>query len=157
MVKCKPYAVPATPELVERMVGKLRSEDNAESLAMCGHPADWGLLNGFRFSEKCWVAMQDDEPVACFGVKSSGLLSDTGVPWLLGTDKVREIQREFIRQSRSYVQQMREGYRVLENWVDARNTISINWLRWCGFSIESFPRPFGVNGEPFHRFWMGGL
>lgn len=157
MVKCKPYVVPATPELIERMVGHLRHEDNVEALAMSGKSADWALRNGFRFSEKCWVAMQDDEPVAGFGVKSAGILSEVGTPWLLGTDKVREIQREFIRQSRDYVGQMLDGYKMLENWVDARNLISIKWLRWCGFTVQALPQPFGLNGEPFHRFWMGGL
>ncbi len=157
MVKCKPYVVEATPELVDRMLGHLRHADDVESRAMCGYSADWALKTGLRFSEKCWVGMDGETPVACFGVKSAGLLSETGTPWLLGTDKVLDVQREFIRQSRSYVRKMAEGFKMLENWVDARNTVSVRWLRWCGFNMEAMPRPFGVNGELFHRFWIGGL
>jgi len=45
------------------------------------------------------------------------------------------------------------GYSHLENWVDARNTKAINWLRWLGFTVHD-PVPFGVAGLPFHRFDM---
>lgn len=157
MVKCKPYVVPATEALVRQMFGKMRHADELEVLAVTGAPVENSLWNGFRFSEKCWVAIDDETPVACFGVKRGGLVSDTGVPWLLGTDGILNVQREFVRQSRSYVQQMMEGLRRLENWVDARNTVSIKWLRWCGFTVEALPRPYGLNGERFHRFWMEDL
>jgi hypothetical protein len=48
---------------------------------------------------------------------------------------------------------MRAAYPQLENHVDARNRRALRWLGWLGFTIEA-PAPWGVEGRPFHRFWM---
>lgn len=44
-------------------------------------------------------------------------------------------------------------FALLTNYVDARNAVSIRWLRWLGFEIEP-AAPFGIHGLPFHRFSM---
>ena len=146
--------VPATEELVRQLIGRMREDDQRESLAMSGQPADWCLMHGFKYSDLCWVGLRGDEPVCVFGVRRLSVLSDTGIPWLLGTDAVREVKTTFLALSKPYVQDMLAGYKRLENWVDARNKISIRWLRWCGFNIEALPKPIGTKGELFHRFWM---
>ncbi len=42
----------------------------------------------------------------------------------------------------------------LQNYVDARNEISIRWLKWLGFRFDPKPVPYGIWGLPFLRFQM---
>ena len=46
---------------------------------------------------------------------------------------------------------MLREFPVLRNVVDARNTVSIRWLVWLGFTIGT-PQPMGVRGLPFIPF-----
>ena len=62
-------------------------------------------------------------------------------------------QRAFLRRNREYVRQMQAAFPTLRNMVDARNEVSIRWLRWLGFTIEPAIR-WGAAGMPFHPFWM---
>ena len=52
-----------------------------------------------------------------------------------------------------YLTQMHEVHPVLRNVVDARNTVSIRWLEWLGFTLGT-PQPMGVCGLPFIPFEM---
>lgn len=146
--------VPATQELINKLKGNLRKEDNRECLAMSGCSADISIQRGFERSMFCWVGMYDDEPVCVFGVvATSSVLRYKGIPWMLGTDAVPKVKMQVLRRSRKYVEKMLEPFQVLENWVDKRNTASKRWLKWCGFTIEK-AEVFGMKGELFHRFWM---
>lgn len=145
--------VPATQDLVDYLKGKLREDDKREVWAMSGRSADEALQAGFRLSEMCWIGMWNDEPVTCFGVRRPSILSDLGIPWLLGTDKIRCVKSAFVKNSIIYVRLMAERFKDLENYVDARNTLSIKWLGWCGFEVEKTPIPYGHEKVLFHKFW----
>ena len=71
----------------------------------------------------------------------------------MGTDEVAKHPVMFYRMSRRIVDAMRARYSQLENWVDARNGLSIRWLKWAGFYVEE-PEKMGAEGQLFHRFWM---
>lgn len=104
-------------------------------------------------SDKPKTIMVDDRPAAIFGICNISVLSGRGVPWLLGTPELEKISYRFVKGSRIVLKEMAQKYKILENYVDARNTASIQWLRWLGFDImeaESYG-PFQV---PFHRFFM---
>lgn len=146
--------VPATMELIQELKGRLRKEDQAESYAFWGHSADFAMEYGFKNSAKCWVGLWRGKPLACFGVGSEALLSDKGIPWLLGTEDVRKIKKQFLLKSRIYVKEMLQQFDYLENWVDVRNQCSIQWLKWCGFKFQGLPQRVGRNGELFYRFWL---
>ena len=81
------------------------------------------------------------------------ICSTMGVPWLLATDELESCARPFLRRSRKAVKEMMNGYSVLRNYVDARNTVAIRWLGWIGFKILP-AEPFGADGLPFHPFEM---
>lgn len=96
-----------------------------------------------------------DGKIACvFGIARQSSLSDIGVPWLLGTELVREVGPQFLWRSRWYVQQMAEAFPKQENYVHANNTHAVDWLRWLGFDMDD-PAPYGVKGESFIRFSRG--
>ena len=74
---------------------------------------------------------------------------------MLGSDRIRgkDIRVEFARKSKGYVLRMSKEFPILENYVDARNTLAKRWLKWCGFTIEP-PVEYGPEGLPFHLFHM---
>jgi hypothetical protein len=79
------------------------------------------------------------------------LVSDRGAPWLLGTESIRKVRGEFLRQSHAYVNRMHERFPRLENFVHSANRLSIRWLKWCGFTVET--QTLTLNGEEFFKFW----
>lgn len=74
---------------------------------------------------------------------------------MLTTDEIAQAAIPFWRENRKYLSSLLERYDMLFNYVDARHTASIRWLRRLGFSMEP-AAPFGVDGVPFHRFEMRG-
>lgn len=138
------------------MFGPLREADKQEVLASCGMDANAVLKLGVKCSELCWIALVDDEPTVCFGARRVSALSDKGVPWLLATEGVYRVTKTFVKCSRGYVDLMASAMPVLENWIDARNTLSIRWLKWCGFTMAEKPEPFGYQKLPFFKFWLKG-
>jgi RimJ/RimL family protein N-acetyltransferase len=82
--------------------------------------------------------------------RQGSLLSWTGNPWLLGTDALRRVSREFLRQCPDYVTRMQERFPRLENFVHAENRLSLRWLKWCGFTLEE--TPVKIHGEDFYLF-----
>ena len=131
----------------------MREADRNEVWASHRHTPLKAVISSFQQSSLVWTIHHKGFPVAMFGVASQGALCDVGYPWLLGTDKMSNITIEFLRFSRYYVQQMLAGFRMLENWVDARNEKSMKWLQWCGFELEE-PAPWGFDNLPFSHFTM---
>lgn len=97
----------------------------------------------------------DGEPVALLGVAPMSLLGGIGCPWMLGTDRVFEFPRAFIKEGTRLVGDMLGMYPHLINYVDARNVKSIRWLKRLGFTVDDQPVPYGPKGVPFHRFELG--
>jgi len=98
-------------------------------------------------------------PLAVFGVVPGGpenyparriQKSAHGDIWMLATDELVEKHgREFARASRGWVDFLNTQYRCLSNIVDARNTVHIRWLEWCGFT---FTENFLINSHTFRAF-----
>lgn len=144
---------PATQAHVDAMLGSLREDDERECWASVRMTADAALQHSYDSSQLKWTGLLGRHPVIMFGVGAPAVLSLIGSPWLLGTDHTRLLGSRILRDSKMYIEQMQSRYTVLANFVDARNLISIRWLKWCGFTIEE-ARPFGPDGLPFHPFWM---
>lgn len=151
----KADVVPATQALLEGMIGRFRKVDVEEVYAMSGRDINEAAREGVRYSEKSWIGLWGSDPIVVFGVRRLSLLSDEGTPWLLGTDRIKEpgIKKAFIEGSVPFVLEMLRYFKYLENFVDARNTTSIRWLKLCGFTVEK-PEPMGLLQMPFHRFWL---
>lgn len=128
----------------------MRAADIQEVLASGGHPVT-SLTKGLDLSTKSWCALVGGEPCLLFGVAPISVISGVGSPWLLGTDRINEIPKQFLLKSRVMMDDMLRSFPRLVNAVDARNTLSIRWLKWLGFTI--YPSlPLGINGELFHPF-----
>jgi hypothetical protein len=95
------------------------------------------------------VANVDGVPAMIFGLARSSR-EGWGVPWLLATDKFNAINRRLVRRCHIQVKEMHTHFPNLHNIVHQDNTVSINWLRWLGFSIGTVP--CGPKNE-FFMFW----
>lgn len=132
----------------------MRDEDRAEIKASHGADPLTALIASVEGSDLKWTITDEQLGViGIFGVGRSVGEPRRGSPWLLATPDLELRYISFLRQARGYVQQMQDAYPFLENWVDARNTVSIKWLAWCGFTLDE-PETFGVEGRLFRRFDM---
>ena len=148
--------VQATEAHVENLKGRLRESDIQEIRASSGRNPDFSLEMSWRLSPLCWAAEKQDKQgtrtISIFGASRISLLSEKGIPWMLGSEELNGAGLEVGRCSRQYVLEMKRHFRLLENYIDARQKRSIRWLQWCGFHVEP-AEPYGVLGLPFHRFW----
>lgn len=113
----------------------------------------FALKVSFSISPNAKTIMIDDEPAGIFGISRLSVLSGKGVPWLLGTPQLESISYKFVKRSKIMMGEMAKQYSYLENYVDARNTASIQWLRWLGFDIME-AKPYGPFQINFHKFKM---
>jgi len=140
---------PAT--LADAALLELRAADRAEVAALSGRDPREALAESVERSAMAWAGLADGRLVCLFGVVPASLAGVTGVPWLLGSDDVCAYSRAFLRRNRAYVSAMLGEFPVLRNVVDARNEVSIRWLRWLGFTFGE-ACPLGVAGLPFIPF-----
>lgn len=147
--------VKAEQKYLDMMKNSLRKEDLAEVWASSHYTGPEAIQKSFEVSSKCWIALKDKEPFICFGVAPKSLIGKTGVPWMLATDTILEAKIFFLKKSKYYINKMREGFSLLENWVDARNTLSRKWIKWCGYTIGK-KEVYGMEKLPFFHFYMEG-
>jgi hypothetical protein len=145
--------VPAEPGHIPYIAEHMRQSDQLEIwLSGMSKPLR-ALQCGLRDSTKCWTAFVDDQPALMFGVAEKSLLTRVGTPWLLGTDGILKIKREFLVRSHHFLEDMTQGYALLENYVHDENVVSKRWLTSLGFDIGDI-QYVGPFGQPFRRFEM---
>lgn len=143
--------LPVTEDDVAELV--VRDADRREFLAASGEDPEQVIERGLRDSLEVMAGRVDGELVCIFGIASRGILATVWVPWLVATDSMYRHRREFVGHCRPVLDAMLDRYPKLENFVDARNTAAIRWLRWLGFTIHD-AEAYGVSRLPFHRFTL---
>lgn len=143
--------VPTVRKHLRHVAKHMRPEDRAEVWASSRATPEQALEDGFRSSLRCWTGLVNTEAVCIVGVAPGSLLTGVGIPWMLCTPRLSRAVRPMLRLSRPVVDTMQDFFPVLVNFVDARNTDTIGWLRALGFTVEE-PAPFGPDRMPFHRF-----
>lgn len=152
IIKVTAYYVPAEESDAYRIAANARKEDIVELWAASRTDPLHAMIKGIRNSpNRCFTGWADGEPICMFGVAEGSLLGNTGIPWMIGSSKLDDHAMTFLRNSHRALSFMSLGYDTLFNYVDARNTKAIEWLRWLGFDIEE-ARPYGPDGVDFHRF-----
>ena len=144
----------ATHDDVEALAPNLRPADIDEIRAASGLAPGSALRRSFALSTHVWAAREEQAAmIALWGVGPLSLSAGIGCPWLLASAAIDRRARQIVSLSRPMLAVMRAAYPYLQNHVDARNRRAVRWLGWLGFVIEP-PAPWGVEGRPFHRFWM---
>lgn len=94
------------------------------------------------------IVGDQNEVVGIFGV------NEFGAVWMLSSDLLYErYKKEFIRQAKHWIDVLHAPHEFIYNYVDQRNTVSISWLRHCGFTVSKTSYPYGLNDEPFHLLY----
>lgn len=166
--------VPLTAKHAD-IIPRLRQADIDEIWAMEGMEPKLAVAYSIACADPGWAAELDGRTEAVFGIGPAqavassdardtsasmrvGPVGETldggriGRPWLVGSDEIEKHPITFYRMSRGIIGEMKTRYAMLENWVDARNKLSIRWLEWGGFHIEPAENT-GYENIPFHRFW----
>lgn len=136
---------------IEMMKKHLRASDVQEVWASHHHTPEKALELSFAVSELCLTVDVKGMPAVIFGITPQTLLDNSALVWMLATNRIRLIRKSFIKECRHYIDMMLIRYPILENYVDARNKLSIRWLKWCGAEIEE-AAPYGVERLLFHHF-----
>ena len=131
----------------------IRPEDEAELWAASMSLPLPVMLRGLKLSTDTWVGLADGVPFCMVGVAPYSLIGSKGVPWMVGTVQLDRHAKAFLKACRPVLETILRQFSTLENWVDARNTKAIRWLRWMGFQVED-PQPHGALGLPFCHFVM---
>lgn len=146
----KAHVRPARWDDIPTLAENMRAADVAEIKAASGLSAEEALQIGVR-SGALVGCRPDDTPVMIYGV-IPGHTPDVGAVWMLATDGLLEFSRQFLRESREAVAKLCEGYRLVYNFTDARNTAHHRWIKWAGFTIIKRHEEFGVEKRPFLEF-----
>lgn len=141
---------------IHLVAANIRGADRAEIKATTGEPPLKALGKGYTESRPCLtVALSDtDEPVAMFGVVPvpGQDFPRVGAIWLLGTPEINKHVTQFLRESKQRLAEVCQGYDIVGNLIDDRNTLHISWLEWLGFKLIKSHDSFGVEGRPFTEF-----
>lgn len=141
---------PSTPSDVEWLIPRLRDADVSEIWAANHEEPPLALRRGYELSSPCYTVVYREEPILIFG--ASEVQPDVGCVWGLGSNLVSDAWRPFLRISRPSIELLHEDYSMLFNFVDARNTTHINWLRWLDFKFINRHEEFGAEQLPFYEF-----
>jgi len=112
------------------------------------------LKKSLEVSFLACTGLIDGKPICMFGVGDTGMMFNTGRPWMIGTNEIDNVPVTFLRRNKVYVQKMLDCYGFLENYVSQENTKAIDWLKWLGFTFDEEPVNMGVFNKHFYRFWM---
>jgi len=145
--------VPATLDHAAHMAPRMRIADCVEVWASDRLLPLQALRTSLRRTPKAWAGLVDGRPECIFGVSPLAVLGECGVPWMLGSEDLPDYAVPFLRRNRAYIASIIQDYRELSNYVDARNSMSIRWLKWLGFAIMP-TETYGPFGLPFHKFVM---
>lgn len=151
------HIVPARLEDAIQMNADLRSADRAELEAACGPgSALHSLIYGVSFG-KAWAMRETfypddiDLPFVLFGVMPFS--KTVGIPWMVATDDLIKHKRFVIRNAPACIDAMHALYPDgLLNFIDARNTVHIAFIKHFGFVIDGLSNSYGVSKLPFLRF-----
>lgn len=137
---------------IAALVADMRAGDAAELAA--SHPGDphEALRHALAISPHRWALDVDGKLALLGGVAVVSLLDGVGSPWLLGTNVLNTKGGVLTRVCLAYRDLALGLFPTLVNYVDARNTTSIRWLRRLGFALAADPVPYGPRRMPFYRF-----
>jgi len=109
------------------------------------------LPKAYTDSVYCKTALIDEVPAAMFGL-AGVILGNVGIPFLLTSTEVSRVSPLcFARVYKDQVDEMKQYFPYLENYVDANYTGAVKMLKIAGFSLD---QPIKVGSGCYQRFYM---
>jgi hypothetical protein len=130
----------------------LRWDDINELKAATGLNDPWAALKNSVFQSNEWTEVAYDSDngdiISVFGLASS---EGIGVPWMVANPLIKKHKKLLMRYSKKIIQQMLKEFVLLNNFVDSRNEMHINWLKHMGFEFNG--REHYLSGVKFLYFY----
>jgi hypothetical protein len=106
------------------------------------------VLNSFNNSTVVMTVENRGKQVAMFGI-----MILVGVPtlWMFSTDDLNQIGRNFLKNTREWINKMLEEYPVLIAYADMRNKESRRWLDFVGGNWDGKVK-MGVDMMEFQKY-----
>lgn len=149
-----PYARPSVPQDAHLLAPRLRKEDVEEIRAASGNEPLQALLNGILEGTECWTIIGNgDEVLGLFGVNHMPEYGPgQACVWMLAADGLPSIRAEFFKQTPEWIAHFHTRFPVLWNYIDARQTMHIRWLKRLGFRFIKQHEAYGHEQRPFYQF-----
>lgn len=142
------YFRPALDGDAELLAPTVRERDIKEMWHSHGIEPLEGLSASFKNSAECYSIIHNEKVIGMFGYS---IVGGSAAPWLIGSDELPSIAREFLKGSKKWIQDVLTKEQVLFNYVHTENKESIRWLKWLGFSFVR-KLEYGVHPAPFYEF-----
>lgn len=107
------------------------------------------LADALTRADHAWVGLADGEIGCVWGLNYTNIALGHVYIWVLTTKVAEENQFRFVRGSRLFIDQLRQRFRYISGWVDAKNPKSVVWIKWLGFTLGP------VNEKGCRPFWIG--
>lgn len=143
----RPYAQGDLPHIWQT----LRDEDLREYRAV--GITDPHLIEAFIKNSSHRVQTWDSDigPLVVLGV-TPGDDPLVGHIWAVASSRASPRWRFAVRETNRILDELSEGYRLLYNVKDSRNTEQIAWLRKLGFTFFNSIPDYSGSGVTFHEF-----
>lgn len=145
--------LPVSIDDIAQILPIVRQADIDEITEALGIPMEQALHDAITGSLNAKQIVVDGKVVAVFGDAVHSILGSIGVPWLISTVYVEQHARAFLKVCKPEVHGMLTRHQHLVNYVDARNTSAIRWLKWLGFDFGPAV-PYGARRFLFHSFTL---
>lgn len=144
--------VDMTHEHIEDIASIARQADINELWSQCAMTLRDALRMSLELSTIARVGRADGVAGVAYGVVDRR--EHGGQIWMVGTTLIDRHQRGFLENSRREVDEFRQCYDRLWNYVDVRNRRAVRWLEWLGFTLHG-PMAHGPFQRPFYFFdWL---
>jgi hypothetical protein len=141
--------VPAEAAHCALLAANLRKDD-ADEVRAFGESRIRAVNRAFRSGFMCRTAFVGDEIAAMWGL-GGNVLSNVGHPWLLTTPVCERVPVTFVKVGKAQLAAMLALRPVLYDYVAAKYTRAIGFLKLLGFTISD-PAPFGRHQQLFCKF-----
>nr|WP_145994468.1 hypothetical protein [Mesorhizobium loti] len=130
---------------------RLREADRAECWAALGMKPEVVLPMLIQQGNYAWAAEDADGTVeGLFGVDPQD--KAFGIVWMVTSPAIFKHRKELVKLAPKWLTRLHKVRPLIGNYIDARNTIHVRWLKRLGFSFLKTDHDYGFERRPFHQF-----
>jgi len=148
----KLHITKATQAHVNELAKKLRPADINEVYLSTGRTAHAVLIDSLKLSRYAQSIHYKNEVVGMFGVVNHPTDNDTGIPWLLSTEKLDYCSLSFIKECIGVLDVLHILYKTLTNISHEDHLATHKWLKCCGFEMGNKYENINIKNSTFIKF-----
>lgn len=133
---------------------KLREEDAQEVYSSSLLTPKEAIASSIDCGGYLYVIKEGRTIIAIFGV--SILDYETGIPWLLGSNRLHEIKYQIIKYSKTVLKVLMypDNIKCLTNYISTTHQpATVKWLKWLGFTMTDTDTYLSDPKVPFKQFY----